>query len=41
MRVLSSTLKGNELEGEVIGGDCCDEASGEMDFAETFTMRTD
>ena len=41
MRVLCSTLEGNELEGEVIGGDFCDEVSGEVDLAETFTVRTD
>ena len=41
MRVLCSTLEGRELEGEVIGGDFCDEASGEFDLAEVFTIRTD
>lgn len=41
MRVLCSTLDGNELEGEVIGGDSCDEVSGERDLTETFTIRTD
>lgn len=41
MRVLCSTLDGSELEGEVIGGDRCDEVSGEVDLAETFTVRTD
>ena len=41
MRVLCSTLDGSELEGEVIGGDTCDEISGEIDQAEIFTVRTD
>ena len=41
MRVLCSTFNGSELEGEVIGGDRCDEVSGEVDLAETFTVRTD
>ena len=41
MPVLCSTLDGSELEGEVIGGDHCDEVSGEVDLAETFTVRTD
>ena len=41
MRVLCSTLDGGELEGEVIGGEHCDEVSGEVDLAETFTVRTD
>lgn len=41
MRVLCSTLDGRELEGEVIGGDPCDEVSGEIDLAEIFTVRTD
>ncbi len=41
MRVLCSTLDGNELEGEVIGGDSCDEVSGEVNLAETFTVQTD
>ena len=31
MRVMCSTLDGRELEGEVVGGDHCDEASGEVD----------
>ena len=35
MRVLCSTLDGSELEGKVIGGDYCDEVSGEVDLAET------
>ncbi len=41
MRVLCSTLDGRELEGEVIGGESCDEVSGEIDLAEVFTVRTD
>ncbi len=41
MRVLCSSFDGSELEGEVIGGECCDEVSGEVDLAETFTVRTD
>lgn len=41
MRVLCSTLDGSELEGEAIGGDYCDEVSGEVDLAEAFTVRTD
>lgn len=41
MRVLCSTLEGSELEGEVIGGDHCDEVSGEVDLTDTFTVRTD
>ena len=41
MRVLCSTLDGSELEGEVIGGDFRDGVSGEVDLAETFTVRTD
>ena len=41
MRVLCSTLDGSELEGEVIGGESCDEVSGEIDLSETFTIRTD
>ena len=41
MRILCSTLDGSELEGEVIGGDRCDEVSGEVDLAETFTVQTD
>ena len=41
MRVLCSTLDGRELEGEVIGGGSCDEASGEVNLAEIFTVRTD
>ena len=41
MRVLCSTFDGSELEGEVIGGDTCDEVSGEIDLAEIFTIRTD
>lgn len=41
MRVLCSGLDGRELEGEVIGGECCDETSGEVDLTETFTVRTD
>lgn len=41
MRVLCSTLDGSELEGEVIGGDYCDEVSGEVGLAEPFTVRTD
>jgi hypothetical protein len=41
MRVLGSGLDGSELEGEVIGGEYCDEVSGEVDLAETFTVRTD
>ena len=41
MRVLCSTLDGSELENEVIGGDYCDEVSGEVDLAKTFTVRTD
>ena len=41
MRVLCSTLDGSEPEGEVIGGDHCDEVSGEVDLAETLTVRTD
>ncbi len=41
MRVLCSCLDGSELEGEVIGGECWDEVSGEVDLAETFTVRTD
>ena len=41
MRVLCSTLDGRELEGKVIGGDSCNEASGEVDLAEVFTVRTD
>ncbi len=41
MRVLCSTLVGSELEGEVIGGDCCNEISSEVDLAEIFTIRTD
>ncbi len=41
MRVLCSTLDGSELEGEVIGGDTCDEISGQIDLAEIFTVRTD
>ena len=41
MRVLCTTLDGSELEGEVIGGDSCDEVSGEVNLAETFTVRTD
>lgn len=40
MRVLC-TLNGSELEGEVIGGNYYDEASGEVDLAETFIVRTD
>ena len=40
MWVLCSTLNGCELEGEVIGGDSCDEASAEIDLAEVFTVRT-
>lgn len=41
MRVQCSTLEGHKLEGEVIGGDYCHEVSGEVDLAETFTVRTD
>jgi hypothetical protein len=41
MRVLCSSLDGSALEGEVIGGEFCDEVSGEVDLAETFTVRTD
>ena len=41
MRVLCSTPNGSELEGGVIGGDSCDEVSGEIDLAEIFTIRTD
>jgi len=41
MRVLSSTLDGYELEGDVIGGEACDEVSGEINLAEVFTVRTD
>ena len=41
MRVQCSTLDGRELEGEVIGGDSCDEVPGEVDLAEIFTVRTD
>ena len=41
MRVLCSTLDGSELEGEVIGGDSCDEISGQIDLAEIFNIRTD
>lgn len=41
MQVLCSTLDGSELEGEVIGGELRDEVSGEVDLAETFTVRTD
>ena len=41
MRVMCSTLDGRELEGEVVGGDRCDEVSGEVDLTETFTVRTD
>ena len=41
MRVLCSILDGRELEGEVIGGESCDEVSGEIGLAEIFTVRTD
>ncbi len=41
MRVLCSTLDGWELEGEVIGGESCDEVSGEVNLSEVFTVRTD
>ena len=41
MRVLCSTPEGNELEGEVIGGNFFDEVSGGVDLAETYTVRTD
>ena len=41
MRALCSTLDGRHLEGEVIGGDSCNEVSGERDLAEIFTVRTD
>lgn len=41
MRVLCSTLDGSKLEGAVIGGDHCDEVSGEVGLAETFTVRKD
>ena len=41
MRVLCSTLDGCELEGEVIGGESCDEVSGEVNLSEVFTVRTD
>lgn len=40
MRVLCSTLDGSELEAKVIGGEHRDEVSGEIDLAETFTLRT-
>ena len=40
MRVLCGTLDGSEIEGEVIGGDHCEGAYGEVDLAETFTVRT-
>ena len=41
MRVLCSTLDGSGLEGEVIGGDSCNEVSGEIDLTGIFTVRTD
>ena len=41
MRVLCSTRDGGELEGEVIGGNRCDEIPGEIDMAGPFTVRTD
>ena len=41
MRFLCSAIDGREIEGEVIGGDHCDEVSGEVDLAQTFTVRTD
>lgn len=41
MRVLCSTLDGSKLEGEVIGGDSCDEVSGEINLEEIFNVRTD
>ena len=41
MRVLCSTLEGNELEGEVIGGISAMKFLGEVDLAEAFTVRTD
>lgn len=41
MRVLCSTLNGSEPEGEVIGGDSCNEVSREVNLAQIFTIRTD
>ena len=41
MRVLCSTLDGSKLEGEVIGGNPCDEVSGEINLKVIFTVRID
>jgi|GEM_PF-3542606 len=41
MRVLCSGIDGRDIEGEVIGGEDFDVASGSCDLDSTFTVRCD
>ena len=41
MRVLCSTIDGEDVKGEVIGGERFDEESGSDDLTERFTLRCD
>lgn len=41
MRVLLSGLDGNDIEGEVIGGEFYDSDTGHCDLEDSFTVRCD